>query len=409
MYRKTFELVQHTPIIHFQHDQTGATLRATEVKPKLDRWLIKNTFKNQRPAFEHFLIGGKKAIKNALDYKLHIISEGQTIASTKDAKGYFADLGSDSPKKLIIFENVYMSILTVHLDLAQVINQQMGQFLLHNNFGTRSNRGFGSFTLLNEENKPDKTRCQFTVGKNDWASKKNLPLKLKCFDHIDWLYKSLRQGINHGKYDSKDKKFVQYLYMKPMIFQYAASLNIQWEKKTIKERFFATDLNRQQSKYTKDQASPTQFSSNQKLIVRDLLGLSSEQSWKNYGRGNPKITKEAIQSKADIDKHGVLKRYPSPLRFKPVKYQDQDFYTIYLWWEDLDNYYKKSKYKLRIDGRDNEHPNISMWESFDLNKFMDFALNKKRVRNSLKNINGQGNRLEELIIHIYSELIESYK
>lgn len=34
------ELKQITPLIHFQHEQEGATLRATEVKPKLDRFLL---------------------------------------------------------------------------------------------------------------------------------------------------------------------------------------------------------------------------------------------------------------------------------------------------------------------------------------------------------------------------------
>jgi hypothetical protein len=35
-------LRQHTPIIHFQHEQAGATLRATELKPKIDRFIIHN-------------------------------------------------------------------------------------------------------------------------------------------------------------------------------------------------------------------------------------------------------------------------------------------------------------------------------------------------------------------------------
>ncbi len=39
MYIKEFTLKQHTPIIHFQANDTGATLRASEVKPKLDRFI----------------------------------------------------------------------------------------------------------------------------------------------------------------------------------------------------------------------------------------------------------------------------------------------------------------------------------------------------------------------------------
>jgi len=44
MYQLKIHLKQHTPLIHFQHSQNGATLRATEVKPKLDRYLIENEF-----------------------------------------------------------------------------------------------------------------------------------------------------------------------------------------------------------------------------------------------------------------------------------------------------------------------------------------------------------------------------
>ena len=40
MYKLEITLKQHTPLIHFQHDQVGATLRASEVKPKLDKFLL---------------------------------------------------------------------------------------------------------------------------------------------------------------------------------------------------------------------------------------------------------------------------------------------------------------------------------------------------------------------------------
>ena len=40
MRKLKIELKQHTPLIHFQHDQEGATLRASEVKPKLDRYIL---------------------------------------------------------------------------------------------------------------------------------------------------------------------------------------------------------------------------------------------------------------------------------------------------------------------------------------------------------------------------------
>ena len=48
-------LKQHTPLIHFQHDQYGATLRASEVKPKLDKYIIKNVYHNDFNSCKCFL------------------------------------------------------------------------------------------------------------------------------------------------------------------------------------------------------------------------------------------------------------------------------------------------------------------------------------------------------------------
>lgn len=65
-FKVEFTLKQHTPIIHFQSDQSGATLRATELKPKFDRFLI-SQFKKENIDFKNFLINQDKY---ALNYKI---------------------------------------------------------------------------------------------------------------------------------------------------------------------------------------------------------------------------------------------------------------------------------------------------------------------------------------------------
>lgn len=52
MYKLEFTLRQHTPLIHFQHHQEGATLRATEVKSRLNR-LVKNLIENFANPLSH--------------------------------------------------------------------------------------------------------------------------------------------------------------------------------------------------------------------------------------------------------------------------------------------------------------------------------------------------------------------
>ena len=67
------KLKQHTPLLHFQHDQEGATLRATEIKPKLDEFILLT--KGRKAVHPEYFADADDADKNALDYKLRISAE----------------------------------------------------------------------------------------------------------------------------------------------------------------------------------------------------------------------------------------------------------------------------------------------------------------------------------------------
>ena len=89
MYKLTFKLKQHTPIIHFQHDHHGATLRASELKPKLDRYILRKFGKEElgadKTSDEYYEEGIKIAKQKkwligrgdhpALDYHVRIKAE----------------------------------------------------------------------------------------------------------------------------------------------------------------------------------------------------------------------------------------------------------------------------------------------------------------------------------------------
>lgn len=81
MAKLKIQLKQHTPLIHFQSEQPGAILRATEVKPKLDKFLKKYAFPGGFEEYKQYLIGYKTnkkdkiedfGDKQAFDYKLRI-------------------------------------------------------------------------------------------------------------------------------------------------------------------------------------------------------------------------------------------------------------------------------------------------------------------------------------------------
>ena len=88
MHKLEIKLKQHTPLIHFQHDQEGATLRASEVKPKLDKFIVERDFENDFDKCKQYLIGYAtdpntlKSLKEkfdkgyrALNYKIRIESK----------------------------------------------------------------------------------------------------------------------------------------------------------------------------------------------------------------------------------------------------------------------------------------------------------------------------------------------
>ncbi len=182
-FKKTFHLKQHTPIIHFQSDQKGASLRATELKPKLDKFLF-GLFKEQNQKIDDkWLVGNGKTEHKALDYKVKIqtgaIKDTYLIDSymSRRDKGtiermgykalapssYFADTKNikdknwDLMKKGLFFEElergcgyeVEIEFFSFQTELLEEIEKHFDTFLLLTNFGTRQSKGFGSFSNAN--------------------------------------------------------------------------------------------------------------------------------------------------------------------------------------------------------------------------------------------------------------------
>ena len=89
-FKVEFTLKQHTPIIHFQAGQRGATLRASELKPKFDRFLLENV--KDIPYKEN--PNGHKS----LDYKVKI-EQNLTPATQIDSNNslFFNRSNSSSP------------------------------------------------------------------------------------------------------------------------------------------------------------------------------------------------------------------------------------------------------------------------------------------------------------------------
>ena len=121
MINLTYTLKQHTPMLHFQHSQKDATLRASAVKPILDRWLIK-TFLNDSYDEAKCLLAGYSTDNNrnyrskfqnegfrALEYKMKIVPSGAHIkCTTGKCPMYFGDEENVKP---VLYDSLTMEII----------------------------------------------------------------------------------------------------------------------------------------------------------------------------------------------------------------------------------------------------------------------------------------------------------
>jgi hypothetical protein len=396
----TFELQQHTPLIHFQPEQEGAGLRATEVKPKLDRYLKSKlsiedakVFRSKNP---------DKKIEN-LDFSLQITTSGvhslPIIESDRTIPMFFANMGTDYKERgLNIAEKTELKIICRNSNLKAKISTHITGFFEQTNFGMRSTKGYGSFTVKDSNVTQGQYFSFFVIETTDWRV---------ALRHLELFYKSVRGGINGTKKLSDGTGFLP-IYMKPLVFLYAIDQKIKWEKKSIKEtpgfkyekrdkydakkdiRDFTLDA--QQLKYSRRMTEEQKlqnplWSSGTPSIVRDLLGLSSEQKWMGYRP--EKITKEA----------DGIDRFASPLCFKPVKVKN--CFHIYIWAEKIPENYLKSKMKFNIGSPKLELP---MWSSFDLPHFMEHYMTVENLNRGLQNGSNNDSGLVEILSKIYQKI-----
>jgi len=323
-FKLEFTLKQHTPIIHFQHEQSGATLRATELKPKFDKFLLK--MDNTLPFNEHH------NDKKSLDYKVKIISKGnKTIEFEKYPPLYFGNQRGSKPKQQVIGSDVTVEFLSFNTQILEAIKKYFEAFLANTNFGTRQSKGYGCFYIK------DKAFDSSLIDQKEFT-------KVYAFDSvknryekdIKDFYRLMRSGINEiGA--NKTNVF----YAKSLMFMYFDKKGIIWDKKAVKMHFI-----------NKEDSITNQY------IIRDLLGLSSFQNWRSYGfnvsKSNSKIS-----------------RFKSPIIFKPIF--DDDKVRVYFWAKKFDSNHPMLNQPFRISGRGSF--TIKTPARFDIEEFLNFVEN----------------------------------
>jgi hypothetical protein len=156
-------------MIHFQHYEPGATIRGSELKPKLDRFLIESlgssagAFREEHPGW----FSGPD--HPSLNYKVQLRGLGACTVLGRRANGrdldinksFFGNQGSpddDEHYRRTVHHpaGVELVITCFEPDLWQAMRPKIQPFFWTHNFGTRQSKGFGSFTVRSIDGTPAK-------------------------------------------------------------------------------------------------------------------------------------------------------------------------------------------------------------------------------------------------------------
>ncbi|KGN97756.1 hypothetical protein HQ36_05695 [Porphyromonas gingivicanis] len=327
MYKLKFELEQHTPIIHFQAKDAGATLRASEVKPKLDKFILKE-HKEKLPksvikeSEEDKEKKEDKEVRKSLDYKMRIIAHKihTEDIDAKSAPMYFGNLKAQKPKLLVTAENVQIIILVKNEVLKDCIKESIVRFFQLHNFGTRQSKGYGSFTVKSDGKKGIRNvyKYSFDVSGDNYKEVMNI---------INYFYKSLRSGINEYRGKREQKRNI--LYFKSALHYYVTTvLKEQWDKKSIKEYFFP------EKPEEEDTNQKVEDSPKEKYDFRDLLGFSADEAWGQERQVKKNCKKETNEGVEEFS------RLKSPIQFKPIRFRNKFtvFFDVFPEYSDWNNF-----------------------------------------------------------------------
>ena len=240
-WQKEYKLVQHTPLIHFQHSEPHACLRATEVKPKLDRFLIEQLEKDDRfgdGRWKKWFVGDGS--QQSFDYMMRITPNSEQVDRTQSIeraiakienqdykrfhgihKNYFGNMASEKKreeKKKAIRETFKESLfykdgltLTIRCfipELLTFIDEHIRGFFMMHNFGTRQRKGFGSFTvdISTEPNAPEDCDLVGKYCQNAYCCELDGNVSANALFNAVWVISGfLKSGFNLNN-NKKNKK-----------------------------------------------------------------------------------------------------------------------------------------------------------------------------------------------------------
>ena len=427
------KLGQDTPMWHFQGAFDDCCLRATEVKPKLDRFLLAKLDKGELSVNDRALTSSEVSPawwinkdKTALNYKMRISAESRRIIDSQvsdvDRNGnprfknlypvYFARVGEDESKdtELVKMEGIRVELMVSNDDLAKCIKNNIAAFFASHSFGARQDNGFGCFRVIKDpscnskETTPtmgvlsgasyffvvpgpstnDSKEKQEGQKEQDEQKKKEAEQKRfqSLFQHINYFHKVIRSGVNERG-----------CYVKSMMYHYAKSKNDVWDKPVIRTKFNYKNNVYKSICRRMDNGRPVhpqlfeeynQYNNliGKKNLYRDALGLATSQDWKAY------------DNKVEISLHGNKKeevRFKSPIDYRPVPRKDGGF-NVYIIIHELPNELKQATFDISCDKSRERLEEMKISGAISISDYFDYIYeNKWRVKQNWKPKMGEEN------------------
>lgn len=360
MFKYVIDLKQHSPIIHFQYEQKGATLRASEVKPKLDRFIFDNFTKininndfseNLRELFNpgNKIPSSYKLVITPPDKEIDILissylSNKQIETLKNDGKQFMTNTPYFAMEKYIKNYVVHRENVPIHGKLAdplstirlqffslnnniiEIIKKCIHSFFACNNFGTRQSKGFGSFypsqPIENFEQAIKKyyDTCFRYTDKNNNRNRENVLNINDLLSKINQDYRHIKSGISasmRGGY-KKAQTFLYGLVNHPTPYR--------WDKRAIKIHINNNKINNLSLKTTKSNSAIydtagknywSKQSDEQYKYIRAMLGLAEIYEFQTQNLAtNHSAGPKYVATVKGIGKSQDIQRFRSPILWK---------------------------------------------------------------------------------------------
>jgi hypothetical protein len=276
---------------------------------------------------------------------------------------YFGNVGGAGHKETVFYrENITLEILCLIQDLRDHIDDNIVEFFLTTNFGTRQSKGFGGFTVTRDANPIEKLEAGqycFFYCKADGMS---VDEKLKIAQAV---YALMKGGYRKAGIEG----FIQN--------QYWENSDASGEKDYI-INYILQNKELNPSKQKKEEIA------NKWKFRRALLGLS--------GRYVFLKNNTIDRNKTVIVKHKWIKRFQSPILIKIV-----DEYVIFLM---TDSYTAVCNQSFGFENNKNRFPELKVPDNFDGEDFMEkfveyFNKTKEKILEQEKNEDVKENKKEK--------------